>query len=357
MNYKSINEVFSASISNMEVLRNNSKLDDGETAVTGVDWFTYNNVTASTIYVHSNSYIGFGVLSEQLKVNRRDGALYSLYREEGTLFNKYRFLRIRFNGYSHYSQTSGSYALTYDVIIWDTGDISLHMLSIPTSYNTGTYTLTETSTYSYSVSENSPHVTFVRTDSGFEVQNNIIQLTFEKRYLIRSDSTCYTITNNTLSILEVDELNSSTFLNYGMQNFPDLSVCSTLSSFEILYWQEIISEPEIGFVVTGCPPIPQTLYTENYDISKYNGIERIEALSSDDVLFAISFDNGQIWKYYKDNIWVDASTENEGMTKNILQNITAEEWLEITSSTSFMFRCTMTDVNSSLGTNLYIKCN
>ena len=141
MDYSSVEQIFSAGTTNMEVLRNNSKQDDGTDSFSGVSWFTYNGTVASTIYASGNSWIGFGSSSEHLKVNRRDGALYSLYREEGTLYDHYKFLKIRWEGYSQYNQTATSYANSYDVVLWDTGDISLHMISIPSSYNSGTYSL------------------------------------------------------------------------------------------------------------------------------------------------------------------------------------------------------------------------
>ena len=132
MNYNSIEEILSAGTTNMTVIRNNTKQDNGTDSLTGIDWFTFKEVIASTIYVNGNSWIGFGSSSGHLKVNHRDGALYSLYREEGTLYNYYKFLKIRWKGYSSYYTTSSLYAIEYDVILWDTGDISLHMISIPT---------------------------------------------------------------------------------------------------------------------------------------------------------------------------------------------------------------------------------
>ena len=103
MNYNSVEEILSAETANMTVIRDNSKNDDGTDTVTGVSWFNFKGKVASTIYVSGNSWLGFGASSEHLKVNRRDGAMYYLYREEGTLYNHYRFLKIRFSGYTSYS--------------------------------------------------------------------------------------------------------------------------------------------------------------------------------------------------------------------------------------------------------------
>ena len=240
MDYNSVDEILSSGTTNMQVIRNNSKNDDGTDGITGVNWFTYNGTVASTIYVSGNSWIGFGSSYEHLKVNRRDGAIYSLYREEGTLYNYYKFLKIRWVGYSAYNYTTTSYKIEYDVILWDTGDISLHMISIPTSYNSGTYSLVASSTYTYTVSTSSPDVTFVKTDSGFEVSNEIInlQLPYERRFLIKSDSTYYTIINNALSNINVSDLTSSTFLDNGINYIPDYSLIKSLPDPQILFWTD-----------------------------------------------------------------------------------------------------------------------
>ena len=357
-NYNSINEILEAGITNMEVLRNNTKQDDGTDTITGIDWFTFKGAVASTIYASGNSFIGFGSNSEHLKVNRIDGALWSLYREEGTLYNYYKFLKIRWVGYSRYNYTTTSYALVYDVILWDTGDISLHMVSIPTSYNTGTYSLVANSTYSYTVSTSAPDVTFIKTDTGFEVKNSIIELElpYERRYLIRSNSTYYTVVNNNLEEVPITELTSSTFLNSGTENIPSIDLISSLSNPEILYWCEVDKNLKQGLVIKGTPAFPQIVYYEPQDISNYSSIEKAEVVASDDVTFAITFDNRQTWKYYDylNSTWNIAITESEGMSAMIIKNIPPSAWAEIATSTTFSFRCALPTVDSTVG-GIYIK--
>ena len=63
--YGTIEDILS-STENMTILRNNSLQDDGTDTVTGVDWFVYNEKTASTLYVSGNSWMGFGSNAEQL---------------------------------------------------------------------------------------------------------------------------------------------------------------------------------------------------------------------------------------------------------------------------------------------------
>lgn len=357
MNYNSVEEILAAGTTNMIVLRNNTKNDDNVDTITGVDWFTFNGTVATNIYASGNSFIGFGSNSEHLKVNRRDGAMWSLYREEGTLYSYFKFLKIRWFGYSSSGYSSSKYNLCYDIILWDTGDISLHMINIPTSYNKGTYSLVASSTYSYTVSTTSPDVTFTKTDSGFTVSKSIIQLElpFERRYLIRSGTTYYTVINNALSEVNVTDLTSDVFLTSGMEDIPSINLWSELSNPEILYWTDKeLGKPKEGLVATGTPTLPRLIRYQPQDMTSYTTIEKAEVFNAKDALFTITFDGGQTWKYYSNNTWINATTESEGMAATDIKNITSAQWAEITGYTAFQFRCALLTLESQAG-DIYTK--
>lgn len=128
----------------MTAIVNNKKHDDDVVSVTGVDWFTYAGKTASTIYVSGNNFIGFGQNAEQLKIWRRDGAVYYIYRQEGTLTSGKRFLKIRVEGYVYYSSTSSSYALKYEVFLIEGQTLFINVVQRPTSSSyTGTSSITD----------------------------------------------------------------------------------------------------------------------------------------------------------------------------------------------------------------------
>ena len=128
----------------MTAVVNNTKHDDNVVSVTGVDWFTYAGKTASTIYVSGNNFIGFGQNTEQLKIWRRDGAIYYVYRQEGTLTSGKRFLKIRVEGYVYYSSTSSSYALKYEVFLIEGQTLFINVVQRPTSSSyTGTSSITD----------------------------------------------------------------------------------------------------------------------------------------------------------------------------------------------------------------------
>ena len=128
----------------MTAIVNNKKHDDDVVSVTGVDWFTYAGKTASTIYVSGNNFIGFGKNAEQLKIWRRDGAVYYIYRQKGTLTSGKRFLKIRVEGYVYYSSTSSSYALKYEVFLIEGQTLFINVVQRPTSSSyTGTSSITD----------------------------------------------------------------------------------------------------------------------------------------------------------------------------------------------------------------------
>lgn len=128
----------------MTAIVNNVKHDDDVVSVTGVDWFTYAGKTASTIYVSGNNFIGFGQNAEQLKIWRRDGAIYYVYRQEGTLTSGKRFLKIRVEGYVYYSSTASSYALKYEVFLIEGQTLFVNVIQKPTNSSyTGTSSITD----------------------------------------------------------------------------------------------------------------------------------------------------------------------------------------------------------------------
>lgn len=131
----------------MTAVVNNTKHDDDVVSVTGVDWFTYAGKTASTIYVSGNNFIGFGQNAEQLKIWRRDGAVYYIYRQEGTLTSGKRFLKIRVEGYVYYSSTSSSYMLKYEVFLIEGQTLFINVTRKPVSEAyTGTSSITDGNT-------------------------------------------------------------------------------------------------------------------------------------------------------------------------------------------------------------------
>lgn len=150
----------------MTAVVNNKKHDDDVVSVTGVDWFTYAGKTASTIYVSGNNFIGFGRNAEQLKICRSDGAVYYIYRQEGTLTSVKRFLKIRVEGYTHFSYTSSLYKLKYEVFLIEGQTLFINVVDISSNNgNTVTSSITDGKTtinLNISVSSKKPISILVR---------------------------------------------------------------------------------------------------------------------------------------------------------------------------------------------------
>lgn len=141
----------------MTILRNNSAQDDGVDTVTGVDWFAFNGVVASKIYVSGNSFVGFGSNAEHLKICRRDGKMWYLYRQEGTIGNV-QFLKIRWQGYTQYNQTSTTYALIWELFLFDDGGLYLNIVTVPSnsSYLGTSQLICGSKTYNFTVATSTP---------------------------------------------------------------------------------------------------------------------------------------------------------------------------------------------------------
>ena len=115
----------------MTAIRNNSKNDDATDTINGVEWFNYNGVATNTIYVNGNNWIGFGNSTEHLKICRRDGAVYYIYRQEGVLDDGRSFLKIRIEGYTTYNSIASDFKLIYELLLFDNNDMLLNLIQTP----------------------------------------------------------------------------------------------------------------------------------------------------------------------------------------------------------------------------------
>ena len=354
--YMSVSDIFT-DISNATAIRNGTKNDDDTDTVTGVNWFNYGGNVCSSVYVSGNSWLGFGTSGEHLKVNRRDGESWFVYREEGTLYNHYKFLRIRFSGYSKYNQTLTSYKITYDVILWDTGDISLHLIDIPTNKYDGTFVLGNLS-YTKPTIQN-PNVTFkLQSDGTYEVSYSVIELIlpFDKKYLVRANNTLYTVADGVLSALGVTNVSADVFRQYGVDKMPSGDLLKTFRNFELLFWQDSTEYelPTFTALVTATPT-PQNVISQKINLihETISGIEKMTAICEGELICAVSFDNKTTWKMYNGG-WQNAG-EFSGMNKATLEAITTEQWaLLFNGADSLYIRVTLNDLSQSF-TKIDIK--
>ncbi|GAA0109240.1 hypothetical protein [Clostridium tertium] len=95
--------------------------------------FKYNGSTIRQIYSSGNTWIGFGVGSEHLSINRKDTSYNNLYYSYEVEYST-KLFRVRFEGNSSYSGW-GSNDLVWEVSVFETGVIRLVIEKIP---NNGT---------------------------------------------------------------------------------------------------------------------------------------------------------------------------------------------------------------------------
>ena len=342
MNYNSLNEIFSAGISNMTCLFHDSdSYDDGTYAVSGVDYFTFNANTVSNIYAHGNSYWGFGADSYHLKVNNRDTRMRSLYREEGTLYNYYKFLKIRWEGWSHYNSSEASYQLKYDIVLWDTGDISLHMVSVPVQSYDGVFELVADKTYSFTKpTSDSPDITFkyYASTNSFEIKYTIIDLVVPFKLLIKDDAgSIYTIENQVINEetgdkedvlikLEEKEISSLLFKTKGFSKIPEWELIKGLDIPKVLSWSENKAFP-LRAVITGTPPKQYIECTADLSDGTVLGIKALNADYSGNVTEQHSFDGENFTDVIPMDDFLKSNTDDlyAGLTEN--KTITFRFWL------------------------------
>lgn len=338
-NYNSVEDIIASGIMNMQILVNGTSYDDNAFTAVGTDWLKYNGAVATKIYASGNSWFGIGATSEHLRVNRRDAKMWCLFREEGTLYRYYKFLKFRWHGYSQHNQTSGAYALTYDVIFWDNGCISLHMVDIPTSQYNGAFSLTAAAELTYTKpTADSPDVTLTPQDAEcktFAASYELIQLAkpYDSKCLIRSNGNLYTVADGSLSEIGAVEPTAEIFRTHGVDDLPSGALLLPLTNPEVLYWHDSQDElPEISITVKGTPPLPQMFTSKPISMAHESiaGIDHVEIDSSGDVRFAISFDCGVSWKAYNGEYWYEVTDTVPGMLASTFTTITPEQWADVT---------------------------
>lgn len=169
------------------------------------------------------------------------------------------------------------------------------------------------------------------------------------KYLFRSGSNLYTVTDGALTALAETEITASLFQTYGVDEIPDGALLVGLTDPEVLYWQDSTDElPTLSMTVKGTPPLPQMFTSEPMDLTHESiaGISHAAVDASEDVRFAISFDGGTTWKAFDGSAWFDTSDTVPGMLASAMNAITAEQWAEVVVLDSYMVRFWLPNVTA-----------
>ncbi len=278
--------------------------DDGTFTTAGLEGFQFNGIEASTLYLSSNHWIGFGVNAEQLKVLRRDGCSTAIYRQLGEAGPDLRFLKIRFEGYTVYNNRVDANRLIFELFLFSNNDMFLNVIKTPTSGNTGTSALIcNNTTTALALSDGSGGGTQVCFHPQ-DVEGRTWAVSYEPYapditesfgYLIRQEETYYTITNGLLQEIAVPNLTAAVFLEYGCTGQPPSELLAGLKSPHIYRWQTG-DDPVLIKAKLKAYPYPQVL-SVTADMSHVSilGIKLMTAEYSGFVGVSYTLDNGQSW--------------------------------------------------------------
>lgn len=343
----------------MEVLVNNSAHDDDTMTFVGADWLSFLGRVVSNLYVSGNSWFGFGVNSVQLAVGNRDTKMWYFYRQEGTIFDYYHFLKVRWEGYSQYNSTSSDLALKYELFLFDNGVIMLYLIDLPssTSYYGNSYLVGPSGNKSFVLTGGEgSYATFIPNEDGtdYEVRYEKYELLppFDERYLIIDEvGKYYKVVepeteedSRTLEEIEVEELTSDVFLEYGLEEMPDSELLMQIANPGFLYWQDNEEVDMLHFTLSAkALPFNQTVFTDDISMTDETiiGVEKVEADCDENILFGVSVDSGKTWLAYVNGRWGTLSEAQSGMSASAMADISTDAWQEIMTTGHYMFRFTL----------------
>ncbi|WP_395152286.1 hypothetical protein [uncultured Allofournierella sp.] len=241
--------------------------DDSVYNTAGLSSFKFNGTTASTIYISSNHYIGFGSNSEQLKICRRDGCSTAIYRQSISLADGIQVLKIRFEGYTVYNNRVPSNRLVFEVFLISNNDIFLNIVTTPTSGNYGESSLVCNGiTTPLNVNVGSPDgamISFYHKDA----QGKTWDIAYEaytqsgvssRLYLLRLEDMFYTVADGEMVALDVTEPSALAFLEHGFEELPNADFLTPLVNPQLYLWESGEDTTPVKAVLKAYP-YPQTL--------------------------------------------------------------------------------------------------
>ena len=333
-NYETIEEIV-VGVANATQLVTNTKYDDNSYTISEIPEFVkYKGASVSTIYANGNSWIGLGINEEHFKYNRRDAAMYNLWTEVGTYLDTYNFFRVRWGGMCKYDAYGDPYRQTFDLVIFDTGDVMLYAVDIPTSYYDGTFYFADVA-YNAPTTDNKYVSFYAQADGNYRTEYAPISFVspYVTKYLIRDSGKLYTVTDGALSEI-TGTLNAGLFQTSGADSIPDGALLMTLTAPEVLCWTNAEELPKLTATVQGMPQGSHDIISDNIPLNKGNifGINSVEATASDDATYLLSFDGGA-WMSYNNGKW---SASDVGMTTSELVAVPTNAWSSVINSAKYM---------------------
>lgn len=292
--YGSLEEMMNTT-ENMKKLINNSGQDDNTLSYTGVDWFFFNNKHASTIYVSGNSWIGLGANAEQLLVCRRDTKLWNLYWEEATLFGCYRVLKIRWEGYGQYNNTTADMALQYEWFFFETGDMFLNLIHPPVNSSyLGSSRVNGGTNQAFTVEAGKPQlVSFYHADEVgilFDIQYGILDIRppYDRKYLLSDKSGTYYRTVHEKAFVDAIEFKGYQLIRTGIIPNQDTRVevalnTSVFNDAALVGSRKSTSADKFGIFLSSATQMHGQFGTQSITeaVDDYTGVDVMVEVSKD----------------------------------------------------------------------------
>lgn len=337
-NYSDIRDLLDTT-DGMTPIRNNSKNDDGTDTVKGVDWFHYNGIVVSNLYVSGNMWVGFGTSSEQLKVWRRDTNVYYIYRQEAKCHGT-RFLKLRVHGYGHYNTTDSSALIVYELFLLEDGRIFLYMVTEPsmTSYSATHQFICGNEQITIPLTGTAPEgFTFTPVDTEAGKQWGMesgIPILATYRFLCKSGNTYYTVADDTLVALDgVTALTQEIFMTHGIPEPPPSGLLVTLPSPTIYEWTDASQISEMQAKITATPKDQPIVAVCDMSHESILSILSLSAVASDTVGVCLSYDGGSTF------------SEEQPMSE-FLQSDPSTIWESLPGDRKLVFRFVLHDDDS-----------
>lgn len=281
--------------------------------------------------------------------------MYKACIEEGTLYGVYKFLRYYFKGTTTYN---GSIVYEWEVIFFDTGDILIHGITIPSV--SGNYYIQGAKKYSYTApSVENPYVTFYSQDennSTFSVEYDIIRLDDLQLLAQDTNNVIYTVENNALVSIGALSVTSELLKTYGVHIEDIQPLLTQIPDVKVYVWSDKTTVMPRGLCVHAIPQ-NQVIYSDNMyrpQLGTYVtvlGIENVTVEYEGSPLIAVSFDGGTTWNAFKNSKWVHLEQENSGNTPTEIVSISTPEWnskFDVTRQIRFRFTLTEGDSITNL---------
>lgn len=149
----------------------------------------------------------------------------------------------------------------------------------------------------------------------------------------------------------VGELNADLFINNGIDTIPKGDLIKNLTRPEVLCWTDKTEVQTLKAIVKGVPKLPQCIISEKIDLmgSGIKGINGVAVECKGDVIFSLSFDNKETWKFFDGTAWQVAETEANGMNKEQFEAITESQYqIEYEQASCLYIRATLQSETQSL---------